>query len=706
MTKGDHLAYRRAARVSVLGLVLQAILTVVFFVYARFTGDHGAGTAVWLLGSGVIVWAILILVYDQLRRERLEAIEAEQLASSSAATSAFDTSGDDLRVAARRLVTIQKWVVPLAGVVVASINITGGILRFQSWAGITDKVVAVPAATGVSLALGLSVAIVMFVFARFVSGMGTLKPWANLRAGAAQAVGIALIGVLIGTTSFLDLALSQDWLGVFAPYIIAGLLVVLGAETVLHLVLNLYRPRSVHEDPRPAFDSRLLGMVAAPDRIAESVGEAVNYQFGVDISGSWFYQLLSRWIVGLIAMGVLIAWLLTTIVVVQPHQRGLVLTFGSVTPPILSMGDRSEAGDIGPGLHIKWPWPISTFEIPTVGDRNLRGAGGEQQASAGVRVLQLASAPPDDPTKPVLWGEAHATREMLNIVQPGPESTLARDGGTAANAGLSLLAIEVPVHYIVRDVKLFDQFASPAARERLLTSVGRRVVTQHIGQLTIDQILAGQRSDLSLELKRRLEAAYAQFNDGRGAGIEILFVGAHGVHPPVKVAPNFERVVQARQNREALIEDALKTKTATLTQAAGSVDLADQIVALLDRLDRVRGSATDEETELELEVQRLLEQTGGQAGVALLDAGAQRWNRHMSERGRSALLRGQNVAYTAAPALFQSRMYFDALREAMAGARVFVTPESLTGLHIRLELQDGAAGRDILDETAGAPLAQ
>jgi membrane protease subunit HflK len=706
MTKGDHLAYRRAARVSVLGLVLQAVLTIVFFVYARFTGDHGAGTAVWLLGSGVLVWATLILVYDQLRRERMEAIEAEQLAASSAATSAFDTSNDDLRVAARRLATIQKWVVPLAGLVVAAINITGGVLRFQSWSGVQDKVVAVPAATGVSLALGLSVAVVMFVFARFVSGMGTLKPWANLRAGAAQAVAIALIGLLIGATSFLDLALSQDWLGIVAPYIIAGLLVVLGAETVLHLVFDLYRPRSAGEDPRPAFDSRLLGLVAAPDRIAESVGEAVNYQFGVDISGSWFYQLLSRWIVGLVAMGVLIAWLLTSIVVVQPHQRGLVLTFGNVTPPVLSMGDRGQAGDIGPGLHIKWPWPISTFEIPTVGDRNLHGPGGEQYASAGVRVLQLASSPPDDPAKPVLWGESHAAREMLNIVQPGLETALSRDGGTRSNAGLSLLAIEVPVHYIVRDVKLFDQFASPAARERLLTSVGRRVVTQHIGQLTIDQILAGQRSDLSLELKRRLEAAFAEFNGGQGAGIEILFVGAHGVHPPTKVAPNFERVVQARQNREALIEDALKTKTATLTEAAGSVDLADQIVALLNSLDRVRGSGTDEETELELEVQRLLEQTGGQAGVALLDAGAQRWNRHMAERGRSALLRGQNIAYTAAPALFQSKMYFDALREAMAGARVFVTPESLTGLHIRLELDDGASGRDVLDETAGAPLAQ
>jgi hypothetical protein len=78
----------------------------------------------------------------------------------------------------------------------------------------------------------------------------------------------------------------------------------------------------------------------------------------------------------------------------------------------------------------------------------------------------------------------------------------------------------------------------------------------------------------------------------------------------------------------------------------------------------------------------------------------------MSERGRAALLRGQNTAFMAAPSLFRSKLYFDALRDAMADARVYITPESIPGLHIRLELQDGMTGRDILDETAGAPLAQ
>ncbi|HIB63881.1 MAG TPA: hypothetical protein EYO33_01865 [Phycisphaerales bacterium] len=253
-------------------------------------------------------------------------------------------------------------------------------------------------------------------------------------------------------------------------------------------------------------------------------------------------------------------------------------------------------------------------------------------------------------------------------------------------------------------MKLFDQFAAPGQREQVLLQVGRRVVTQYLGERAIDEILAMSRTSMPKELKHRLSEAYGQFNDGQGAGIEILFVGVNGVHPPTRVAPSFERVISARQNRESLIEEARKSQIAKLADIAGSVELAEEISAKLVALDDLRrssGSDSDAFIEAELEVQRLLERAGGEAGEFILSASANRWVRHMSERGLASLLQGQQEAYLAAPELYRSNMYFEALIEAMRESRVYLTPGELESLKVRLELQDKKAGTTVFDAERG-----
>lgn len=702
MSKGDYLTYRKATSTSLTGLVIQLILTLALFFYARISGDAGGGVASVFLLTGVLVWGVLLLVFDQHRRERIEAMEAEQLAVSGAsAASAFERAEGEVNPAAQRLATMYKWIVPAAAIVLALVNIWFGFTRLRQFQAIEDYQNTTTHA-GWALAIGIAMAVIGFVFARFVSGMAKVDAWANLRAGATTSVAAALVGLVLAVGGFLQLALSINLVIALSPYIITIGMMAYGAEIVLNLLLDIYRPRKPGELPRPAFDSRFLGLLAAPDRIAENVGEAVNYQFGVDVTSSWFYQLLSRWITAFIAIGVGIGWLMSSLVVVEPHERGLILTNGVISEPLVSFGQRGE-GDIGPGLHIKWPWPFSTYETP------VSVSGGDQQVrtTTGVRVLHLASNPPTNENTPILWTESHAGgTELLNIVQPEREVVTDEDieGSNNVVAELSLVAAEVPVHYVVRNVKLFDQFAAPGQRERMLQQVGQRVVTQYLGERSLDEVLASYRTAMPIELKQRLEQAYSAFNDGQGAGIEILFVGINGVHPPTRVAPSFERVIAARQNRESLIEEARKQQISMLTDVAGSVDLAERISRELEELDAIRrdrGSDSDAYIESELRVQRLLEGAGGEAGELLLAATANRWVRHMSERGRASLLQGQQAAYLAAPELYRSKMYFDALSEAMRESRVYLTPAEIESLLVRLELQDEQAGRDVFDPEAG-----
>src|SRR5690606_39542162 len=110
------------------------------------------------------------------------------------------------------------------------------------------------------------------------------------------------------------------------------------------------RPRDPGELPLPAFDPRFLGFAAAPDKLAGSIGAAINSLCGFNVTGSWFYQLLARWLPTLGVLGVLVVWAMTFFAVVGPDERALKLNRGAL------------AAELGPGLYLKAPWPFSRVE--------------------------------------------------------------------------------------------------------------------------------------------------------------------------------------------------------------------------------------------------------------------------------------------------------------------------------------------------------
>jgi len=185
------------------------------------------------------------------------------------------------------------------------------------------------------------------------------------------------------------------------------------------------------------------------------------------------------------------------------------------------------------------------------------------------------------------------------------------------------------------------------------------------------------------------------------------------VHPPKDAARMFERVVQARQVKEANIEAANEDKIRILTEVAAPIDRPDgltvsasDIVVLIDELTTMReaGVASREIVERELAAQRLLEEAGGQAGAALIAASAERWDMHMGERGRAALFQGQVSSYRAAPAVYLASKYFDALLDTMLESRVYLTGENLEDLRVILELQTRDTSLELFDPEAGSDM--
>jgi regulator of protease activity HflC (stomatin/prohibitin superfamily) len=227
---------------------------------------------------------------------------------------------------------------------------------------------------------------------------------------------------------------------------------------------------------------------------------------------------------------------------------------------------------------------------------------------------------------------------------------------------------------------------------------------QYAASLSVGDLLGGRRGEAQAELRKRIDADFAKMNvdpatgKPRGAGVKVLFVGIDGVHPPKETAIAFEQVVQAEQKYRAQLKSAEGRAIETLTRSVGSVDLATQIVAELDKLDALTssGKATQAAvTEQQLKVKALIEKAGGTAATMIGEASAERWTRHMGERARLSAYRGQLETYRAAPSVYKAALYLDALRMAMRDARLYIT-DAASKVQIRFNLEDKDSITDIL----------
>lgn len=698
--RADHLSFKRATNVALLGVTIQIVLGVAVLLYGVLQGDDAATTASFLVLLGSVVWIALAIIFDQHRRERLEAIEQENFADQDlTSSSVFEEGGADLRVAAKRLDWLYKFMLPAVSILMGIALIAIGWARLGDGPasfeerrnqGLVEE--AVQGHHGWAIAIGIGIAVIGFVFARFTSGMARAKVWENLRGGSVYSVGSALFGLALAIAHFADLAGLSSIL-VHLNTVFAVTMIVLGAEIFLNFVLDIYRPRPAGEYPRPAFDSRLLGFVAAPDRIAESINDAINYQFGYEVTSSWFYRLFSRSFLWLVLLGGVAIWLMTSLAVIEPHQRGLLLSRGEIVR------------ELGPGLHVKAPWPFGQVIVPEFVRTELEGEGRDaverevvEQTATGIRVLELGmDAQEDDAYR--LWTTEGLT-ETLFVVQPSDEAGLANN---RYGRGLSLARVRVPVYYTIRPggVEAYLRLGTDAeTRDEVLQLVAQRELMRELASRNIQDVIGARRNEIRISLEERLENAFAQLNpvpgaEPMGAGVEVLFVGFEDASPPFATAKAFELVLEAAQKAETTIIQARQSATETLAQAIGSSADAAEIVAGINEYDELEKDS-QEAIEKKLAIREMIETAGGEAGDAIMSARASRWSANMGARARAQEYEGKIRAYQAAPEIYEARLRFAAMLDAIEDLRLYVIDEKLK-THIRYDLLDEYLGSSMFD---------
>lgn len=647
---------KRPVHVALVSLALSVIFFGIAFFLGRWSGFAAISAIGWMNLSVALIWLVLSLQFYQRALAEQEKLDAGQLAKDKGTSTIFQAGSERATLfdaAQRRLDIFEKWFIPIFAGLIAAYQIAIGLYLLSTTGGAVESELKQPLLCCICMT---AIAFVSFLISRYATGMSRQPEWKPLRAGGSSLLGVAVLCFFLAVSLAATYLFKRLWPVNVMALVIPGLLILLGVETALNIVLDIYRPRLKGRYSRSAFDSRLLGTINEPGGILRSVADAIDYQFGFQVSQTWFYKLLEQAIVPLALFAVVTLYLLSCIVVVEPGEQAIIEHFGS------PMSDANDVRPLGPGLRFKWPWPIDVvYKYPT----------------ERISQISIGFVPEIDPNgqvehKPLLWGQRHYKEEYQLLVaneQEGAESG-------AGTVPVSIVIAAVPVQYRIND--LYSFVYNHQEPEKLLESICYRELTKLAASAKIEveqetdaeQSLIGMgRAQAGKTLTERIQTAS---NEAK-LGVEIVFVGLQGIHPPVEVAADYQKVIAALQKKQQSILDAKAERNKILGTLIGSVEKAEALYDLASKYQQAEESGTPEEIEaLGKQLDWAFEQAKGDIFKTLREAQNEAFKKETLAEATSVQFAGQLKAYQDAPKIYVHEQWLTMLEEALKDIRKYV----------------------------------
>ena len=562
-----------------LGLINSIVLLVVAIGALYFTlqtnSTVGLGGVV-LLGIGTLIGFFSFIQSHLIDRERVEALEMQELDRTRGNESLFAGAAEDAYPSRNARRQFEKWVVPGFSVLVLIGQVLGLVLVSSQLGGWTLPFPTQGSDSAIPIMIFALFMVVLFMMGKYSAGLARMDGQELLRPGANYMLlgSVVCTAVVIAETASIEYPV---WEKVFT-WVVFVVIAFSAAENLVTLVLEIFRPRLDDKKTRLLYDSRLIGLLGQPGGLISTAAHTLDYQFGFKVSETWFYKYLERTLALIIAIQVVVLFLSSSFVIIQANEEAVKERFGAQTDKLLA-----------PGFHLKWPWPI---------DKVYRYKTGEiQEFTLGV-LEQNDEAEPEV----LLWTTQHnhgSSNDMIVASSDGP-----LDSAASASVPVNLLTVSIPVQYRISNLTNWVKTGNTVS---MLRKLSMREVTRYLIGVDIKELMGPGRTKAQEELKKAIQREA----DDRELGGEIVFVGLQDIHPPVGnseqpqaeatggVAENYEKVNVAWLHSETNRLGALQYKAGRVPQARG---LAAELVA------NARSESTNKVTLAKAEAERFSHQ--------------------------------------------------------------------------------------------------
>src|SRR5215831_15935294 len=345
---------RNVQRTGLINLLILLTTGAAGFAVARYTNSLAGMVCVLILGLGLLVAAVSWFQMRLEESERLEKLELDELLKTHSSSAMFEAKEAEVFPAQRSREQFEKFFVPVFTVLLCLVQAGGAYFLWRWLSRSTTTFQLRQPMVGISL-FGLF-ALLLFLLGKFSATMARLEKHRLLRPGASY---LLLCAYLCFVVALGIAAVQADFpkADLYVGYAICILLALTAIETLINLILEMYRPRVKGKIDRPLYDSRLVGLLGQPEGLITTAAQALDYQFGFKVSETEFYRLLERYLPWLVAGEFCVLVLSSSVVFIDAGEQCLLERFGN---PVHSRQI------LGPGAHLKFPWPIDrVYRFPT-----------------------------------------------------------------------------------------------------------------------------------------------------------------------------------------------------------------------------------------------------------------------------------------------------------------------------------------------------
>ena len=219
---------------------------------------------------------------------------------------------------------------------------------------------------------------------------------------------------------------------------------------------------------------------------------------------------------------------------------------------------------------------------------------------------------------------------------------------------MNLLTVSIPVQFQITNLTAWAY--NNTEPDHLLEKIATREVVLYLVNADLNELMASGRGAAAEALRLRIQSAA----DQRQLGARIIMVGLQDIHPPVSVAGAYQKVVGARQAAEAKVNTA-RAYAITTNALAGSI-----------------------------------------ARRTVLGAEAEATRTKSIALARAASFTNQIPAYRAAPEIYTTRAYLQALARQGGNVRKYVVATTNTDDVIQFDLTEKYE-RSLLDVNIPTP---